>query len=137
MKLQSFRRLFKQDFEEQYQKLVDQLSGSLNYGIETLYEALNKNVSLKDNVRCTVKDISVKVDANGNPSESTTFTLDIQGQVIGTQVIYAINTTNSSIYPSGGIFVSYAQTTTGILINNITGLPANQTFTLRIVAYGS
>lgn len=128
--------MYKGDYEEQFQKLVDQLSASLNYGIESLYDLSNKNVSLRDNLRCTVKDIAVSVDASGAPVGVTTFSLDIQGQIIGTQVIYAVNTANSGIYPTGGIFISYTQTQNGVLINNITGLPANQPFSLRIVAYG-
>jgi hypothetical protein len=115
---------------------VDQLAVSLNIGIESLYNALNKNVSLKDNMLCTVKDLTITVDATGKPTTSTQFALDISGQIIGTQVIYAINTTNSASYPTGGIFISFTQTTTGVLINNITGLPANQAFTVRVVAYG-
>lgn len=126
----------KQDYPEDSQKLVDQLANSLNIGIESLYNCLNKNVSLKDNIKCTVKDVPVLVNASGNPTTATSFSLDITGQIIGTQVIYAINTANSAIYPTGGIFLSFAQTPNGILINNITGLPANQPFTIRVVAYG-
>lgn len=137
MILQGFRRLFKQDYPQESQKLVDQLSNSLNIGIETLYTCLNKNASLKDNIKCTVKDVPVIVNASGNPTTATSFSLDISGQIIGTQVIYAINTSNSAIYPTGGIFLSFAQNTNGILITNITGLPANQPFTIRIVAYGT
>lgn len=136
MILQSFKRLYKQDYEVIYQKLVDQLGVSLNIGLENLYSAVNKNLTLKDNIKCTVRDLSITVDTNGNPTSSTQFSLDISGQIVGTQVIYAINTTNSAVYPTGGIFISFTQTTTGVLINNITGLPANQAFTIRVVAYG-
>jgi len=136
MLLPSFKRLYKGDYEATYQKLVDQLAVSLNIGLESLYSALSKNVSLKDNIRCTVKDLTITVNASGTPTSSTQFALDIPGQIIGTQVIYAINTTNSAVYPTGGIFISFTQTSTGILISNITGLPANQAFTIRVVAYG-
>lgn len=115
---------------------MDQLAVSLNIGIESLYNALNKNLSIKDNIKCTVKDLTLTVDATGKPTSPTQFALDISGQIIGTQVIYAINTQNPAIYPTGGIFISFTQTSSGVLINNITGLPANQPFTIRVVAYG-
>lgn len=137
MILPGFRRLNKQDFQAQYQQFVDQLSNSLNIGIESLYSALNGNVSLKNNVSGTLKDVAVTVDATGTPTSATTFSLNDNRPIIGTQVIYALNTSNSNIYPTGGIFITFTQTTTGILISNITGLPPNQPFTIRIMAYGN
>lgn len=129
--------MYKQDFQPEYQNLVDQLSVSLNNGIESVYTALTNNISLKDNVNCTVKDISVAVDANGIPTIKTVFTVtNTNLQILGTQVIYALNTTNAAVYPTGGIFISYTQTSNGVLVNHITGLPAGNTFTLRVVAYG-
>lgn len=137
MKLQSFRRLLKTDFEQQYQGLIDKLASVLNIDIESVYNVLNKNVSISDNILCTVKDVTVTVDATGTPTQQTQFSLDSQvTKVLGTQVIYAINNTNSTSYPTGGIFISFTPTTTGVLINNITGLVANNSYTLRIIAYG-
>ena len=49
MKLPLFRRLFKTDFKQEFQELVDQLSVSINVGIENLYDALNRKLSLRDN----------------------------------------------------------------------------------------
>lgn len=136
MLLPSFRRLNKQDYQTEYQKLVDQLASSLNIAIDSLNGAVNKNISLTDNIAGTLKDINVTVDANGLPTSATQFSLTVANQkIIGTQVIYAQNTANSAIYPTGGIFISFTQTTTGILINNITGLPSGQPFLIRVMAY--
>lgn len=136
MILPTFRRLNKQDYETSYQKLVDQLASSLNVAIDSLNAAVNKGLSLSDNVSGTYKELAVTVDSTGTPTTPTQFSLSVTNQkILGTQVIYAINTANSSSYPTGGIFISFTQTTTGILINNITGLPAGQPFTIRVFAY--
>ena len=65
MKLPNFRRIITGDYEEEYTELVDTLSVSINQGITSLYDALNKKVSLKYNILCTTKDITVQVDQQG------------------------------------------------------------------------
>lgn len=135
MKLPSFKRLISSDFEKTYQKLVDQLSLSLNNGIDILYTALANNLTLRDNVRSTIKDVSVTVDANGKPIQTTAFTLNSTAKVDLVMVGMALNQTNTSIYPSGGIFISGVQSTNIYTIQNVTGLQAGQQYLLRIVAF--
>jgi len=55
MKLPNFKRIFKSDYKTEFHSLIEPLSFSINNGIEVLYQTLNKAVSLKDNVACTVK----------------------------------------------------------------------------------
>lgn len=136
MRLPSFRRLIRTDFKQEFQALVDQLSVSINIGIENLYDALNRKLTLRDNIACTVKEIDVKVDAAGTPTATTLFQMDISNRLDGLVVLNALNQDDSSIYPTSGIFVSWTQTQNGILINNIKGLQANQTYRLKIVAFG-
>lgn len=135
MKLPSFKRLLSSDFEKTFQKLVDQLSLSLNNGIDIIYTALANNLTLRDNLRATIKDVNVIVDANGKPTQTTAFTLDSTARVDLVMVGLALNQTNSSIYPSGGVLVSGVQTTNIYTINNVTGLQANNNYLLRIVAF--
>ena len=136
MKLPNFKRLYDQDYQQEFKGLVGQLAVSINSGFEVLYEALNKKVSLRDNIACTVRDVNVVVDATGNPKNRTTFSLDSNSVVVdGCQVIRATNNTNSNTYPSNAVFISFTQTNSGVEINNVTGLQQNQQYTLRIVAY--
>ena len=67
MKLKSFRRIITQDFDKEYQKLIEQISSPINNAFNELYFTLNGRVSLQDNVYCTVKDLDITVDSNGNP----------------------------------------------------------------------
>jgi len=137
MRLPSFKRLIRTDFKQEFQALVDQLSVSINVGIENIYDALNRKLTLRDNIACTVKEIDVKVDEAGTPSTTTQFQMDISNRLDGIVVISALNQTTSSMYPTSGIFISWTQTQTGILINNITGLQSEQTYRLKIVAFGA
>lgn len=76
MKLKSFRRIITQDFEKQYQKLIEQISSPINNAFNELYFTLNGRVSLYDNLYCTVKDLDLTVNAAGIPTVTTSFTLD-------------------------------------------------------------
>lgn len=135
MKLPNFRRLIKSDYKEEYQGLIETLSFSLNNGIEVLYQTLNKAVSLRDNVACTVKDIDVEVDSSGVPVGKLRFSLDNTNRILGLFVLNAINTETPTILPTSGVFISFSQENKTIIVNNIKGLPANQPFTLTIVAF--
>jgi len=135
MKLPSFRRLIKSDYKEEDQGLIETLSFSINNGIEVLYQTLNKAISLKDNIACTVKEVDVRVDASGVPIGKTRFSLDNTNKILGLFVLNAINVDNPLVLPTAGVFISFTQENKTIIINNIKGLPSNQPFTLTIVAF--
>lgn len=137
MKLSSFKRLIRTDFKQEFQGLIDQLSVSINIGMESIHDALNRKITLRDNIACTVKELDVKVDATGKPLTTTQFQMDIPNRLDGISVINAYNTDFANTYPTSGVFISWSQTQTGILINNITGLQANQTYRIKLVAYGA
>lgn len=135
-KIGGFRRLFRQDFKEEYGDLIDGLSPAINTGIETLYNVFNKNVDLSNNIQCTVKDVTVEVDSSGTPKVTTSFALDVLNTPVkGTTVILANNLTNTSTYPTSQPFVSFSQNANNLIINNVSGLQANQKYTLRVIAW--
>jgi hypothetical protein len=135
MKLPNFRRIIKSDYETDDQKLIETLSFSLNNGIEVLYQALNRALTLQDNVACTVKEFTVEVDATGTPKSKTSFTLNTSNRILGVMVLNAINTKNPSILPTAGVFMSFYQEGKTVTINNIKGLPENQIFNLTTVSF--
>lgn len=136
MKVPNFKRIFKTDYEKQYQKLIETLSFSLNNAIDVINNAINGNISLSENILCSIKDLTLQVDANGTPTSPITFPVNFTGQVQGLLALNVTNKTNSNSYPTSGVFVSFEQTQNGILIKNITGLVAGNSYTLRIVAFG-
>ena len=140
MILQTFKRLVKTDYQQQWQSLVDQMSFIVNQ-MESLYQAFTNNISLTNNLNCTVATLTVTVDSSGNPTTSTAFQINFSPPVLGCIVLNATFTGNTTIYPTSGVFISYTATTNNnnniVTINNITGLPAGQQFSLTIVAFSS
>lgn len=134
MKLPSFRRIFSTDFDDQYKGLLDKLSGTINTGIEALYDALNNKLTFKDNFAATIAEIVTTVDSNGTPTGSTSFKLSNTLKVEGILVISAVDTKNTTIYPPGAVFVSGVPSGNSFIINNIRGLTAGREYRLKLIA---
>jgi hypothetical protein len=138
MKLPSIKRIDKQNFDPKDKDLIEKLGFTLNNDLEVVFNGLNRNISLKDNVLCTVKDVQIIVDSDGIPQNTASFQLDIQNmRILGCQVVKAINLKNSTGYVTGAPFITFSQASNIININHITGLRAGQTYNLTIIAWGT
>lgn len=137
MKLPNFKRIYKTDFPGDIQDTIERLAQSINDGFDKLYDAMNKKVSIRDNIQCTVKEIDVTArDANGNLSSPISFALETQGRAEGVTAIKADNLTNPTGYPDKGLHVSFTQTGSTLTITNITGLLANNLYRVKLIVYG-
>ena len=136
MKLPNFKRLTTNDFSEENKQFVEQLGFSINDGFANLYDALNKKLTIDDNFLGAIKDVDVRVDSNGTPLVSTFVNTGLSSVPKGLQVIKADNQTNFGIYPTATPWITWNATTNGIQIINVSGIPANNTFKLRILILG-
>ena len=135
MKLPSFRRIISSDYEEKYKELVETLAVSINQGIDSVYDALNKKLTLKNNLLSTTKEVVLQVDQTGKPIQAAGLKLDFSNKASVLFVGKADNLTNPSLYPTG-VFVSWTQAADFIQINNVSGLQSGSSYRLRIVVFG-
>lgn len=139
LKLPSFKRIFTDDFPKDIQSTIEKLCNYINPNTEYVYTALNNQLTFADNFYATTKTITVSVDSTGKPTATAVIQLTVVNNTIpkasGTLVILAQNQTNSTTYPTGGIFISFTQSGSTITINNITGLPANNSFLLNVIVF--
>lgn len=135
MKVPSLRRLYYTDFEQQYQKLVEQMSYTINTSFESIIQALNNNISIRDNLLASVRDVTLTVDATGTPTSTSVFSIDNSNPIDGLMIIRAASIAKTTVYPTGSIFITYVQNGSVVTIANVTGLPANVQFTVRILAF--
>lgn len=136
MKIPSYKRLYKTDYDKESQPLVEQISGSVNNGFDVVYEALNGKLTFNDNFLGTIKSFTVTVGANGVPTQSTIINFDFNGRVAGVLPINSVNLVNSNIYPTSGINVGFTATTSSITINNVAGIQPNQPYQITIIILG-
>lgn len=138
MRLPGFKRILDTDYANEYKQLIQQLSSSINIGFDVLYEALNRKVSVKDNIYCTSKSIDVIVNSSGLPVSRTTLTLDTGSAKVEDVIVSRVqNLTNTSSYPIGGVTISFTQESDLLIINHITGLSANNLYRIRIIAFAN
>jgi hypothetical protein len=134
MKLPNYRRIFSSDFDAQYKELLDKLSGTINSGVEVLYEALNGRLNFSDNFAATVTSFSVTVDSNGTPTGTTSFKLANTQKVTGLLIASCTDDNSSVLYPPGAPFISFTQSAQSITVNNIRGLTAGRSYTIGVIA---
>ena len=136
MKLQSFKRLIKEEVEEQFRPLIDRVGYSINPFAQDVLIALNKNLTIADNLLQQIKQVEVTVDTTGTPKTTSQFKSDLPQNIIGMNVIKVENLTNTSVYPTGHPFISFDQSSGVITIKNITGLVADNKYRLTINTIG-
>lgn len=136
MLLQSFKRIIKGDFEEVYQEMIDKLAYSINQSFDNILDALNNNISLNNNIACTLRDLLVNVGPDGTPLRTANIKLlNAQVKAIGCTVISSINNTNNTRIPTSQPFITFTQNNDIIIINNISGLRTNDSYTLKVIVW--
>lgn len=136
MKIQGFKRLIKENVTEDFRDVIDTVGASVNVFAEDVLNAMNKNLSVDDNLKMEYKTIDITLGANGLPLNDAQLTTKLFGKIQGISVERAENLTNSATYPSGAPFVTFSQNNTLITLNHITGLQANNKYRLTLLLKG-
>lgn len=129
-KLPSFRRLNRNDFELQYQQLIDQLGTSINNGFDVVYGALNGSLNFTDNFNSTLTTISITVNDQGVPKTKVQFKLkDGQNTLRG---LIILNVTGADLV--GAPYLVFQKGDENIItITKAFGLSSNKTYNITIL----
>lgn len=129
-------RIIKEDYPSKYHDLIHTLGFVINSFMEQATSEINGNIDF-DNLNQAIFSFDVVVDGSGVPIGNNLFKTDIPSPS-GFNVIRAINKDDSSVFVSNQPFISYTpQTDTRVIkVNNVTGLAANATYTLTVIAIG-
>jgi hypothetical protein len=128
------RRLVKEDFPQQYKELVGKIGYVINPAMEQISTALHNNLTFKDNIACKVASINITVDSSGIPTSPTTFQSGLPTPVQHILVSRAINASNSNSYVTSAPFIDFVDNSGTVSVKHVTGLPADTTFTLTLIA---
>jgi hypothetical protein len=134
MKLPSYRRIFKTDYAEDYQELVEKLAVSINNGFDSLYDALNKKLTFGENISSTIAEITVTVEPSGAPiKKGTQFKLDGSQNNIQGLIVINCYEEKTGASPPGAPFISFIKNENNILINKISGLTPNVSYIIKVL----
>jgi hypothetical protein len=135
MKINTFKRIIKEEFKEDQREMIDKIAYAVNPFAEEVIKALSNNLTVADNLAQKFRDVTVEVDATGAPKQPLLFKTNLTTNCQGIITMKATNLTNPTTYPTGYPFLSFTELNNILTINNITGLPANNKFTLRLLLY--
>lgn len=109
---------------------------SINYAFDTVYNALNNNLTFTENINCTITDITVTVDSSGTPNTpNLKFKLNTyQTNVNGLIVLNCYEEKHPNNGPPSAVFINFTKNQNYIIINNIKGLTANTSYVIKIMA---
>jgi hypothetical protein len=133
MKIPAFRRIIVEDYKSEQRDFISKLAVSINSFMDTMNIALNGNLTITDNFAAVQKKITVTVNSEGTPTSGGTVSTGLTTLCAGTRVIFAVNNTVPSNYPSSCPFISFTNGNGTIIMNHISGLKANNSYTLTII----
>jgi hypothetical protein len=106
---------------------------TLNSFMETVYQAMNRNITLTENVACNIKEITYKTPSSYPAGVDTVqFVTGLKTKAIGVLVMQAIE--KSTYVPAAGpVYAPWVENNGNIVLGTITGLEADKTYTIRLL----
>lgn len=133
MKIQSPKRIIVEDFDSEDRNTVEKLGFTVNTFNEDVFNAMNKNLTIEDNLNQQIKTLSnIEVDGSGKPITSLAFQNNLKGKIQGTQVIRVLGG-----IPTAQPFITFTESNNVVTINNISGLASGTKYTIYVLLFGN
>lgn len=129
MKLNSPRRLVKEDFPSKYTDLTDPLLDSLNDFMGEVYQGFNKRLNYQDNFEAFISEIVVIGGQEARVRNELAF--PIRGANV--MRIDTLTVANEQLVTAP--FIQFTNGDRQIIINNVTGLVPGRSYRLRVVFF--
>ena len=135
MKLPTIKKILREDLKEA-PSWVNGLIDPLNSFMETVYQALNKNITLSENVASFVTEFTYTTPS-GYPIGQGTFSISntLKTRPIGVLPLQVYDKITYVPAP-GPVYIPWAYQNGNLIeISTITGLEASKTYTVRVVVF--
>jgi hypothetical protein len=106
--------------------------GDINSFTETIWNALNRNLTISDNIDAQVYTFTLTAGA-GASNNTTTFQTTLKHTPQAVFVGNVLNTTAYAAAPTAAVWASWSFTNPQIAINAITGLTSGQSYQITLV----
>lgn len=130
-KLNAPKRLIKEDFDEEYQGLIDKIAFSLNSFYDEVTNAFNKNINI-DNLTREIITIDVENNSSGILKVPSQFKTNLTARIRGINIIKADNVSNPAIDPVEAPWISWTINTNIITVRKVTGIQADNKYQLTL-----
>lgn len=133
MRLPTIKKILREDLKDA-PEYVNGIIGPVNSFMEWVYQALNKNISLADNISSFVREFTYTTSAT-YPADMVmqTFQNELRARATGVIIMQVVDKTN--YIPHAATGVSWVELNGAIQIHLVTGLEASKTYTVRVVVF--
>ena len=132
MRLPSQKRVLREDVKGA-PGWINPLIDTLNSFMETVYQALNRNITFGQNVACQIKELSYRTPATYPAGvENIEFLSDLKTKATGVMLMQVYDRADYSP-PPGPVYVPWIENNGTIIIYPITGLEADKLYVVRLL----
>lgn len=134
-KLQIPKKIRTEDFDNDYQDLIDKVGFVYNNFADEVYQALNGQLDFT-NLNRQLIQTTINIDSSGKIINNPQIKITTASKIVGINTIRAVNLNNSTIYPTSTPFVSFSLNGSILTIQNVTGLQNSSQYqlTLELIA---
>jgi hypothetical protein len=132
MRLPTAKRVLREDLKGA-PGWIGPLIDILNSFMETVYQAMNRNITFAENIGCTIKELTYKTPSTYPTGlEDQEFMTGLKTKASGLWVMQAIEKSNYEPAP-GPVYAPWVEINGNIVLGTITGLEASKTYTIRLL----
>lgn len=134
MKLPAQRKILREDLKDA-PDWVGGIIDPVNGFMESTYQALNRNITLQDNVASFVKEFPYKTPSAYPAGVSPVrFQSTLKTKAIGVVLLQVVEK-NSYIPAPGPVYIPWVEDAGNIEIHTITGLEPSKSYIVRVVVF--
>jgi hypothetical protein len=134
VELPSIKRILREDVKEA-PSWVNGLIDPLNGFMETVYQALNRNLTLTENVASFVKELTyTTISTYPTDQDIMKFQNSLKVKPTGVMLMQAYDKV-TFLPPTGPVYIPWTYDGTQIIIRPITGLAADKTYIIRLAVF--
>lgn len=133
-KVTNLKRIVAEDFDDEYQDLIKQLSFSLNPLLEQITAAFNKNIDF-DNLNQEISVFETRVDSDGIPLVKVEVKSSLKTRIKGMKIIQVNNLDDSDLLAEAP-FVSFELVNNGFRVTQVVGLLPNKNYRVTVNVIG-
>lgn len=133
MKLPTIKKILREDVKDA-PSWIGGIIDPVNTFMENVYTALNKNISLTDNISSFIKEITYRTPSTYPMGvENVSFVNQLRTRATGVLVMQCFD--NADYTPVATSNIAWVEDVNGIVIHTILGLSASKSYTVRLAVF--
>lgn len=135
-KLNGTRKLFVEDFDTKDRALVGKLAFTLNPFLNSVVDALDRNLTINDNLNAS--EITIQFTAPASKASPIKTKTELNTNCIGTLITSVENLDNNNEILASAPFIQFNNSDDNqIQIYNVTGLTSGNRYRVRVILFGA